>query len=632
MITKVNTNNSEKYNELFKKATELMQNIFKDVAGYKPEDFTIETIYQYYAKIPAIFEAIDRSPLSDAEKLQEKKSYTILPLDEAYFEVNADTRKIIVPEKLKSIGVVGDQTAEIVYFLIDRYFDAIDFGSSSITAVIEWKRTGSNPDSGITKAWIKELKLHPNKVYIGWPIERTIAEEAGTIEFALRLFKTNNKGEVDYSFSTQSATVTINKTLNLYSEEGIEVDDYSDLILNRITSTDFSYVDGSNELKPPIFVINVGDDKDVYIPYTNNTYYADLDTGILESRVFAKSQEGTNNIQYQWQRYVNGQWLGDLNGSIAYVKETSLTPIAGKKYYSFEGGLYVEESEVTEAMLQNPEHNIFYEVNQLEVNGVGIYRCKVIDKVGIISNKEIYSAIFYVLGPEQPKVKTTQNGQDFMPVLLENPEEGVKLKILGGYDANGAFYHSDYDINTKTNLNYQWFAKDSYGEIGVEDEPIYISEDDKDVEFKATEENYYYAQAITTRNGKPEYSKEYTTYRVTNPPQTFGLNKCSQDGFSSGSTAALGSQLKILLDESVPSDALTYTWYKADNTFESTEEVQVGDTITTSNRIIELNTKGMKNGYYRVKVVNTYNTFDSEEFYLPTPNPDGSRNAFAISG
>jgi hypothetical protein len=40
----------------------------------------------------------------------------------------------------------------------------------------------------------------------------------------------------------------------------------------------------------------------------------------------------------------------------------------------------------------------------------------------------------------------------------------------------------------------------------------------------------------------------------------------------------------------------------------------------------------MKNGYYRVKVVNTYNTFDSEEFYLPTPNPDGSRNAFAISG
>jgi hypothetical protein len=38
--------------------------------------------------------------------------------------------------------------------------------------------------------------------------------------------------------------------------------------------------------------------------------------------------------------------------------------------------------------------------------------------------------------------------------FLENPEEGVKLKILGGYDANGAFYHSDYDINAKTNLNY----------------------------------------------------------------------------------------------------------------------------------------------------------------------------------
>jgi hypothetical protein len=161
-------------------------------------------------------------------------------LDEVYFSVNADTRDIVVPNELKSIGVVGDQTAEIVYFLIDRYFDAIDFGSSSINAIIEWNRVGDKGAEGATKAWIKELKLYPNKVYIGWPIDSRITEKAGNIEFALRLFKTNAEGDIDYSFSTKPATVTVNKTLDLYAGENIEIDDYDSLILDRITSTDFS--------------------------------------------------------------------------------------------------------------------------------------------------------------------------------------------------------------------------------------------------------------------------------------------------------------------------------------------------------------------------------------------------------
>jgi hypothetical protein len=97
----------------------------------------------------------------------------------------------------------------------------------------------------------------------------------------------------------------------------------------------------------------------------------------------------------------------------------------------------------------------------------------------------------------------------------------------------------------------------------------------------------------------------------------------------------LGSTIKIKLKEpangGVSSDALTYKWYRADNEFSSTIEEEITDFIVSDNKTIELNTRGMTNGYFRVKVINTYNTFSSEEFYLPTPGENGERKAFPIS-
>lgn len=628
MITKVTSKNAEKYEQLFIKATELLQNAFSDSDDYNPEDYNIKTIYQYYGALPKIFEAIELMGMDEEQERHEKKSFTILPLDEVYFSVNADTRDIVVPNELKSIGVVGDQTAEIVYFLIDRYFDAIDFGSSSINAIIEWNRVGDKGAEGVTKAWIKELKLYPNKVYIGWPIDSRITEKAGNIEFALRLFKTNSEGDIDYSFSTKPTTVTVNKTLDLYAGENIEIDDYDSLILDRITSTDFSQVDGSNELNPPVFVVNVGNDSSIYNSYTNGTYYADLDPNKLLASVFAYSANGTNNIKYVWQRYQNGQWSEDLTTSTTkgYLKENSKIPDPNKNYVEFDGSVYLPIEDVTAEDLATDSHNIYYEVNQLEVNEIGIYRCKVVDSAGIMS-KTIYSATFYVLKPEKPKVKVTEDGSKYKPLLLDDAPE---LTVLGGYDTNGAFYHTEYDKNNKTLLTFQW----KKGKVYDVEQSTLIENESGSV-YTPSEEGYYYGGAITERNKQKEYSDNYTTYRVTESPKTFELNNCDIEGLTGGLSGSLGSTIKIKLKEpangGVSSDTLTYKWYRADNEFSSTIEEEITDFIISDNKTIELNTSGMTNGYFRVKVINTYNTFNSEEFYLPTPGENGERKAFPIS-
>ena len=55
-----------------------------------------------------------------------------LPLDEPFFEINANTRGITVPGELSQIAVKGDKLAEIVFFRIDRYYDAVDLNTRHI--------------------------------------------------------------------------------------------------------------------------------------------------------------------------------------------------------------------------------------------------------------------------------------------------------------------------------------------------------------------------------------------------------------------------------------------------------------------------------------------------------------------
>ena len=83
----------------------------------------INNIEEYYQNIVAI------SALSTANGSLYK--YFLMPLDEPMFEIDANTRKITVPQHFakNGVGVHGDHMAEILYFSIDRYFDYQDLYS-----------------------------------------------------------------------------------------------------------------------------------------------------------------------------------------------------------------------------------------------------------------------------------------------------------------------------------------------------------------------------------------------------------------------------------------------------------------------------------------------------------------------
>ena len=132
MITKQTTD----YSKLFEKASIAL--------GAKSEDEYITSLNEYFMNIV------------DLVAMENGLQYTILPLDEEPFVINANTREIEVPPSFKDgVGVQGDQAAEIIYFTIDRYFDATDLNTQNI--YIEWRNV--NGDEGLSKEYISNLTI-----------------------------------------------------------------------------------------------------------------------------------------------------------------------------------------------------------------------------------------------------------------------------------------------------------------------------------------------------------------------------------------------------------------------------------------------------------------------------------------
>lgn len=201
MITK----KSENYRDFFDKIN-------------KEYGTSIADLSQYFENFQTILQG-------DIDKEEAKgKRFSRLPLDEEYFEIDANKRTITVPNSFKNgVSVQGDIIAEIVYFRIDRYFDSVDL--KDMDARIEWKIKG---DTGLSKAYMMDIESEEGYVIFGWPIRQELTEFVGEIEFAVRFYKKEND-KIIYSFSTQPAKVKILQgLLTGVNDDSLLVDDSSD--------------------------------------------------------------------------------------------------------------------------------------------------------------------------------------------------------------------------------------------------------------------------------------------------------------------------------------------------------------------------------------------------------------------
>jgi len=141
MITRITEKNAQLYRVLFDKAAKKLKaaqpsSLNEAVIEYFDswDNFSISSLNEYYAYL--------RDLVDIANQTEEEKAFFVrLPLDEDVFAIDANTRNITVPASFarNGVGVQGDEMAEILYFTIDRYFDAVDLASSNILIAIQWE-------------------------------------------------------------------------------------------------------------------------------------------------------------------------------------------------------------------------------------------------------------------------------------------------------------------------------------------------------------------------------------------------------------------------------------------------------------------------------------------------------------
>ena len=131
-----------KYGKLYIKFAE-------PVKGFS-EGMGITSLEEYYNWLPMLKEDDEGKPTV----------FTRLPLDEPYFEIKANTRAITIPDEFKKNGIAvqGDDLAEVVYFMIDRYFDAVDLNNTDI--YIEWETPKGKGSGAVATKGVSEHYLN----------------------------------------------------------------------------------------------------------------------------------------------------------------------------------------------------------------------------------------------------------------------------------------------------------------------------------------------------------------------------------------------------------------------------------------------------------------------------------------
>lgn len=261
MITKFSSAR-DKYLALFEEATKRLEylNINKtEELKYQYPSVMVESLEEYFSHLYDLVYGNENSP-ADIKPLEGYR-FLKLPADEPHFKIDANSRAIEVPDEFKKNGVsvLGDEISEILFFEVDRFYDANDLSLTKIA--IQWKSPG-NPEGEIqyTPAFapmvVSDDVRGDDKLIFGWPISSNITNSAGELVFSVRFYIEDiddaNTAHPIFSLSTLTQSVTINPGL-VYNLVGLSSDQRMDLILQkRLHNSPMGEVDDP-KIPVPIF-------------------------------------------------------------------------------------------------------------------------------------------------------------------------------------------------------------------------------------------------------------------------------------------------------------------------------------------------------------------------------------------
>lgn len=262
------------------------------------------------------------------------KRYTILPLDEEVFEIDANARTITVPQSFtkNGISVQGDEVGEIVYFRINRFYDAMDLALRDI--YIEWKSAAKDENgkeiTGVSVPWVIDTESEPGYIIFGWPLSSKITAAAGQISFAVRFYTFDpDTDTLKYSLSTLTQTATIKPALNFdlinIIQDGSLIDNSDALISDRFINS--SVTAGAVKAEEPEFiqdlvehlVLELDEDGFRTVPVQKSVQAIAKDAG---------------QLSYAWKKYdyYNNEKL-DIAFEITMAETKDTARVEGKLYF-----------------------------------------------------------------------------------------------------------------------------------------------------------------------------------------------------------------------------------------------------------------------------------------------------------
>lgn len=634
MITKVIDNFNDNYAQLFANATKALKARGKaDV--YKDENFKITTLEEYFVHLPTLYDLSEEYILEGDVNIQSGETYGILPLQEPIFMIDANTRTINVPDSMKNVGVAGDYNAEILYFAIDRYFDHNDLAADDMETVIEW----SNPN--ITKGVKKDSQpalltltnipsylnsetnnLFGSKLLIGWALGGDVMSAAGTVEFAIRFYHLDpTTGEVDFSFSTQPAKITVNKTLQLELEPTSEIEDVvNNSVRNRIRNMVSSGMGGL--LAAPTFWIDLNvegkeNDNSIVTDHEsrNNIYYLDIPDGENEymARVAAKS--GTHKCIYEWQYH-------DINGTTGYVNCNSedygdeyvsiKDDFAGWQANKYDGLILYTTDGLTPVTYTEVDSRpsdedveagkIFYRVSECKITKPGYYKANATIRTSS-STARSESCTLVIPGPSIPVIEaelqdTQMPNENYISVILNGENASMKVKVQdNSQDASNTTSYSWAKDNTDKSYERDVCPDGNYETIvnGADDLATCI----------VNTEGWYKATATNSRNNSANSDPSNPVYyRVTNPAESMIIiEDLPETGFYETELPHIK-----LSAEGIPFDNITVQWYAEtlDTRILKAEKTYSAADFTDNSLIVHYSGENFASGTNARAVITTY--------------------------
>lgn len=511
------------------------------------------------------------------------KKYTVLPLDEEYFEINANTRAINIPAAFKKNGIAvqGDDLAEILYFKVDRYFDYMDLNNTDI--FIQWetpKDANGNQVKSVSPAYIRDIESEPGKLIFGWAISDAITGSSGTLKFSVRFFQweepdkininengvitEDSKKIIAYSFSTLTASVNINPSINLNLEvDEFKIDDPANRLIDRIGD---SVIVGGYAAAEPEFVVegfefNIND-KDAPISY-------DLNPETNEYKLYAQAYASdTGGISYVW-KYKDlyedntensesiitidsvNEWievdkenLTEEDSKYTYWVRAGLKPNGEYLYNRYEGSIPPTESDNLEGK------ELYIQLSRVIANKAGIYYVNAENRITNSSS-----------------TKTSEIAKFPKPEYINITKQPDRKGILQDVSTEENSLSFEYPLSVSVGnedgvLTYQWLMAEDYSfsfEGGNEEYVEIEGATEKD--YKATEPGHYKVVIKNTRNrASKELVSEVSRITYTAKSPVLIEDGASATVFNVENLSDTNCPT-IVMDPNIESDRYSVSWY-----------------------------------------------------------------------